>query len=145
MKHLKRFNEATDNFKEELREFCENNLAYLLDEGRLLVEDSRNNLVRVQISFDRYKDWNEIKDHIIPFFTRLTNKYEVVAKDTENVDVYIFTRKVSGGPEADFKITDLIEDNVEISGIDQIRLFVSENVHTLPSGRYQLRESKKLL
>jgi hypothetical protein len=142
MKHLKRFNEATDNFKEELKEFCENNLAYLLDEGKLLVEDSRNNLVRVQISFDRYKDWNEIKDHIIPFFTRLTNKYRVVAKDTENVDVYIFTRKVSGGPEADFKITDLIEDNVEISGIDQIRLFVSENVHTFPSGRYQLRESK---
>jgi len=127
MRYLKPFNEATDNFKQELREFCENNLAYLLDEGKLVVDDSRNNLVRVQISFDRYKDWNEIKDHIIPFFTRLTNKYEVVAKDTENVDVYIFTHKVSGGPDAEFKITDLIDDNVEISGIDQIRLFVEEN------------------
>jgi hypothetical protein len=138
MKHLKRFNESKDNFKEELREFCENNLAYLLDEGKLLVDDlfpvqagthqnTRNNLVRVQISFDRYKDWNDVKDHIIPFLIRLTNKYRVVAKNTEYIDVYIFTRKVSGGPEAEFKITDLIDDNVEISGIDQIRLFVEEN------------------
>jgi len=58
---------------------------------------------------------------------RLTNKYEVVEKDTENVDVYIFTRKTSAGPKAEFKITDLIDDNVEISDIDQIRLFVEEN------------------
>ena len=127
MKHLKRFNEATDNFKQELREFCETNLAYLLDDGRLLVEDSRDNLVRVQLSFDRDKDWNEIKDHIIPFLIRLTNKYEVVERNTENVDVYIFTRKNSGGPKAEFKIKDLIDDNVEISDIDQIRLFVEEN------------------
>ena len=127
MKHLKRFNEATENFREELRDFCENNLAYLLDEGRLLVEDSRDNLVRVQLNFDRVKDWNEIKDHIIPFFIRITNKYEVVEKNTENVDVYIFTRKVSGGLEAEFKITDLIDNDVDISGIQQIRLFIEEN------------------
>ena len=127
MKHLKRFNEATDNFKEELKEFCETNLAYLLDDGRLLVEDSRDNLVIVQLNFDRNKDWNEIKDHIIPFFIRLTNKYEVVEKNTENVDVYIFTRKVSGGLEAEFKITDLIDNDVDISGIQQIRLFIEEN------------------
>ena len=137
MKHLKRFNEATENFREELRDFCENNLAYLLDDGRLLVEDSRDNLVRVQLNLDRNKDWNEIKDHIIPFFIRLTNKYEVVEKNTENVDVYIFTHKVfssigysqttSGGLEAEFKITDLIDNDVDISGIQQIRLFVQEN------------------
>lgn len=136
MRYLKPFNEATDNFKEELKDFCETNLAYLLDDGRLLVEDSRDNLVRVQISFDRDKDWNEIKDHIIPFLIRLTNKYEVVEKNTENVDVYIFTRKNSGGLKTEFKITDLIDDNVEIPGIPgQIRLFVSENVQ-------QVRESK---
>ena len=34
MKHLKRFNESTDeNFKEELQEFCELNLVYLTDDG----------------------------------------------------------------------------------------------------------------
>ncbi len=34
MKHLKPFNEAVgDTFKEELKDFCETNLAYLLDDG----------------------------------------------------------------------------------------------------------------
>ena len=34
MKHIKRFNEALDeNFREELQDYCELNLAYLLDEG----------------------------------------------------------------------------------------------------------------
>jgi hypothetical protein len=32
MRYLKPLNENTDNFKEELQEFCELNLAYLLDE-----------------------------------------------------------------------------------------------------------------
>jgi len=138
MKHLKRFsaihslleqsNEATDNFKQELKEFCENNLAYLLDEGRLLVEDSRDKIVRVQISFDRYKDWNEIKDHIIPFFIRLTNRYKVVEKYTDDVDVYISTRKFRSVQNTRFKITDLIDnDNLEISDIDIICLFVEKN------------------
>jgi hypothetical protein len=139
MRYLKPFNEATDNFKEELKDFCETNLAYLLDDGRLVVGDSRDNLVRVQLNFDRYKDWDEIKDHIIPFFIRLTNKYEVVQKNTENVDVYIFTRKNSGGPSAEFRITDLIDDNVEISSIDQIRLFVSENVQQVKESKSQIK------
>ena len=34
MKHLKRFNESlNDNEVDELRDFCETSLAYLLDEG----------------------------------------------------------------------------------------------------------------
>lgn len=144
MRYLKPFNEATDNFKEELKDFCETNLAYLLDDGRLVVEDSRDNLVRVQLNFDRDKDWDEIKDHIIPFFIRLTNKYEVVEKNTENVDVYIFTRKNSGGLETEFRITDLIDDdadfrNSEISSIDQIRLFVSENVQEVKESKSEIK------
>lgn len=139
MRYLKPFNEATDNFKEELKDFCETNLAYLLDDGRLVVGDSRDNLVRVQLNFDRYKDWDEIKDHIIPFFIRLTNKYEVVAKNTDNVDVYIFSYQVCGGQEAEFEITDLIDDNVEISSINQISLFVSENVQEVKESKSQIK------
>ena len=139
MKHIKPFNEATDNFKEELKDFCENNLAYLLDDGRLLVEDSRDNLVRIQLNFDRYKDWDEIKDHVITFFIRLINKYEVVEKNTENVDVYIFTRKNSGGPSAEFRIKDLIDDNVEISSINQISLFVSRNSQEVKESKSEIK------
>ena len=37
MKYLKPFYENTENFKEELLDFCESNLAYLLDEAELQV------------------------------------------------------------------------------------------------------------
>lgn len=135
MKHLKSFNEdiTSFSFEEDLQEFCEINLAYLLDEGRLLIEKSIT-LIRVQLSFDRDKDWDEIKDHMIPFLIRLTNKYEVIEKNTENVDVYIFTRENSGGPKTEFRIKDLIDDTVEISSIEQIRFFLPRNT--------QVKESK---
>lgn len=81
MKHLKRFNEATDNFKEELQEFCELNLAYLLDEGTeiQIVEQpgGHEGLHLIRILLDRPKKWDHIKDHMIPFLTRLQNKYEI--------------------------------------------------------------------
>jgi hypothetical protein len=82
MRHLKRFNEDMDNheqlFKDELKDFCETNLAYLLDEElevrvlfgavgyRLLIELNQNPQL-----------WSDIKDHMIPFLTRLSNQYEL--------------------------------------------------------------------
>ena len=33
MKHIKPFNESKENLKEELQDFCETSLAYLLDNG----------------------------------------------------------------------------------------------------------------
>ena len=78
MKHLKSFNENTDNFKEELQDFCEMNLVYLVDEElevriipvvggvRLLIELNQNPQL-----------WNDIKDHMIPFLTRLVSKYKI--------------------------------------------------------------------
>ena len=83
MKYLKLFNEdiLTDNFKEELQDFCENNLAYLLDEGtEIQVIESPggwSELHLIRILLNEPKRWNEIKDHIIPFLTRLDNKYEI--------------------------------------------------------------------
>ena len=81
MKYLKPFNENTDNFKEELQDFCDNNLAYLLDEGtEIQVIESPggwSELHLIRILLDQPKRWNEIKDHMIPFLTRLQNKYEI--------------------------------------------------------------------
>ena len=94
MKHLKRFNENIDNFKEELQEFCELNLAYLLDDEelearlipvvggfRLLIELNQNPQL-----------WDEIKDHMIPFLIRLSNQYELRPypnKDGKNVSIEV--------------------------------------------------------
>jgi len=83
MKYIKRFNEdiTSFNFEEELQDFCEINLAYLLDEGTKIqiVEQpgGHQDLHQIRILLNEPKRWNEIKDHIIPFLTRLDNKYEI--------------------------------------------------------------------
>ena len=83
MKHLKPFNEAVgDTFAQDLKDFCEMNLAYLIDEEL----DISITLVRsgLGLSFkltlvldDNPRLWNDIKDHMIPFLTRLSNQYEL--------------------------------------------------------------------
>jgi hypothetical protein len=95
MRHLKRFNESTDdNFKEELQEFCELNLAYLLDDQeiearilpvvggfRLLIELNQNPQL-----------WDDIKNHMIPFLTRLSNHFELrpyANKGGKNVSIEV--------------------------------------------------------
>jgi len=77
MKYLKPFNENVDNFKEELQEFCELNLAYLLDEGTKIeiIDFPDNALIEIKLPTTT---WDDIKDHMIPFLTRLQNKYKLI-------------------------------------------------------------------
>jgi hypothetical protein len=104
MEYLKGFNEGiiTDEFLSGLQDFCEMNLAYLMDDG-LQVSVEKHPIYNgrdisgpgdnypISPDFDSYlslvtlryplaagtfellvqKDWNDIKDVIIPFFTRL--------------------------------------------------------------------------
>lgn len=91
MKHIKLFNESiiTDQFLSDLVEFCEMNLVYLMDDG-LDVSVTRTSLDHLSLIKLRYplapgtfellvqKDWNSVKDTIIPFFTRLNSDYNVV-------------------------------------------------------------------
>ena len=94
MRYLKPFNESTDNFKEELQEFCELNLAYLLDD-----EDLEVRLipvvggVRLLIELNQNPQlWSDIKDHMIPFLTRLSNQYELrpyANKGGKNVSIEV--------------------------------------------------------
>jgi hypothetical protein len=93
MKHLKRFNESTSGLdKEEVQEFCENYLAYLLDEGyEIFIKKDRDNSLLFSFTIpiggfdsvpedcDEFK-WNEIKDHFIPFLIHLSNNYEINGK-----------------------------------------------------------------
>jgi hypothetical protein len=77
MKYLKPFNENADNFKEELQDFCEMNLAYLLDEGTKIeiIDFPDNALIEIKLPTTT---WEKIKDHMIPFLTRLQNKYKLI-------------------------------------------------------------------
>jgi hypothetical protein len=81
MKYLKPFNESQDNFKEELQDFCESNLAYLIDEGLDISVWAPTKFFKgfklTLVLDDNPRLWNDIKDHMIPFLTRLSNQYEI--------------------------------------------------------------------
>jgi hypothetical protein len=114
MKHLKSFNEdiTSFSFEDELQDFCETNLAYLLDEGgeieiNYTVGVNMEIVYIIRIRFDEAKSWTEIKDHMIPFATRLNNKYEM--SDKEDLVIYFF-----GAASITTKIENIINDNLKI-------------------------------
>ena len=77
MRYIKSFNESQDNFKEELQDFCEMNLAYLLDEGTKIeiIDFPDNALIEIKLPTTT---WEKVKDHMIPFLTRLQNNYQII-------------------------------------------------------------------
>jgi hypothetical protein len=87
MKYLKRIFESVT--REELLDFCETNLAYLVDEGyEIFVKEDRDRsllfalTIPSDISTEEDTDagefkWGDIKDHFIPFLTRLNKNYSV--------------------------------------------------------------------
>lgn len=118
MKHIKRFNEdvTSFNFEEDLQEFCEMNLAYLLDEAELQVIESPggwSELHLIRILLNEPKRWNEIKDHMIPFLTRLVSKYEINNQPFKNASYsgYVTSQAFPGK-----KLKSKVED---------IRLYIS--------------------
>ena len=84
MRYLKHFNESyvTTN---ELKEFCEWNLATLLDNGyKFQVEydgwDDDNDNFYIDIDsnkFGTFFSWDDVKDYVIPFMFVLKEKYDL--------------------------------------------------------------------
>jgi hypothetical protein len=140
MKYLKPFNENTDNFKEELKDFCETGLAYLLDDGGE-VKIYHDRIVIISV-FDRYdesvyspKTWSQLKDHLIPFLIRLTNKYEIntsyysgFTQDNMKKDslrTRFFTDKtkdirIIADSVKHYRIKDLVKDEMNLDSIGKI-------------------------
>lgn len=89
MKHLKRFDESLQQDDlQELLDFVETSLAYLIDEGfEVGLDDdylhlslpgkspygANPNAISVKDPFN----WNDIKDHFIPFLQLLSRRYEL--------------------------------------------------------------------
>jgi hypothetical protein len=94
MRYLKRFNEAKsrsyyfsakpeEGELDELKDFCETNLAYLIDED-FVVEVSndythKNFHISILKEGSKYKGftWEEVKDYFIPFLTHLSRNYSI--------------------------------------------------------------------
>lgn len=86
MKYLKSFNESLD--RNELRDFCEMYLAYLLDKSNFNLEifsstkdisiiELRDNPEGTTFSGDKIFTWSDVKDHIIPFLKMLDKSYDI--------------------------------------------------------------------
>ena len=91
MRHLKRFNEAlekdyegefTEESLNEIKDYCEFNLAYLLDIGMHVdcsnvIDDKTGYECMVELSFDEYALASTVLDQVIPFFKRIVNDYKL--------------------------------------------------------------------
>jgi hypothetical protein len=95
MKYIKLF-EGFDRWsrdqKNELTEYCDTNLAYLMDEGfKIRIGQNTDNTtlkrrairnITIQITKKNSADredffWKDVKDQIIPFILRLERKYDI--------------------------------------------------------------------
>jgi hypothetical protein len=94
MRWIKKFEASTNSsFRDELKEFCEMNLAYLMDDDYdcYYIRDKSIWSKGYIINFYKWTThpngrdvvklpftWDMIKDHFIPFLQRLSNSYKVV-------------------------------------------------------------------
>ena len=89
MRYLKRFNEALErdyegNFTaatlDEIKDYCELNLAYLLDLGMTIecsdIIDDNTHECQVVLVFDNIP-YSTILDQVIPFFKRIVSDYQL--------------------------------------------------------------------
>lgn len=89
MKYLRKFFESVDDdFENQLKDFCETNLAYLLDEGYMLTyksytDDYCDDYYIIYLSCltrhnsKKFFTWEDVKDYYLPFITRLSKEYEI--------------------------------------------------------------------
>ena len=87
MKFLRKFNENLED-RLEIKDYCEMNLAYLIDEGFFIDVHSHsggyyNITLRRSLTTNQhgvhttYFKWDDIKDHYIPFILRIQKKYKL--------------------------------------------------------------------
>jgi hypothetical protein len=79
---VRRFNESVN--KEELQDFCETYLAYLLDNDDFKIKAS---IYYVEFENQKGFKWDQIKNFFIPFLVHLNNKYDIST-------INIFTSKL---------------------------------------------------
>lgn len=127
MKYLKKFNESLKisvlepNDIEELKDFCETTLAYLLDDGynvsvsiRYRLNPEKNFLfvtlgLPEENGYGKF-DWDDVKDYYIPFLQILVKRYELLP--FHNSSDYIWFNTTIGYKQ--FRIDQVINDKVEL-------------------------------
>jgi len=100
--------------QEDLKEFCEIHLAYLLDEQFILdITDKEGNPYHnsndfiITLKSVKFFKWDIIKDHFIPFLVRLKNEYD----DNLNTNIRIKTSIKMNYDWVSTTLKNLINDN----------------------------------
>jgi hypothetical protein len=129
MKYLKGFNESKiidtsshELFISKLEDFCEESLAYLLDEGYYFNISDNGDYSKIRFTF-RGKNiiWNDIKDDFSPFLELLREKYDIDNRETEEVLIWARPEKKSDGSHYYFSIDELLNDEMENCGYPTFR------------------------
>jgi len=117
MKYIKKFliKESVDI--EEVQDFCDNALAYLLDEG--FEVSTYNGSTYISILLKIPKDlfyWSEYKDDIIPFIEYLYKKYDTCDERISLIDKFNSTTQIKVANTVSGIRTELIDnlDEIEI-------------------------------
>lgn len=130
MKYIKKFESLEDRYSknQELKDFCEATLAWLLDEGfefSIIKISGGKELIRLikrknDDSLHNLEHWklSEISDHFIPFLQKLSSKYDVrCIVDTNDRNEHI-------GPEV--SVEDFISDRLNDYVFKGISVVLSE-------------------
>lgn len=100
MIYLKKFNE---NNNLSIQEYCENYLAYLIDEGLVIHINSEKSVGFVNIVLRLNSYWDNCKNTIIPFIEIINNDYGIVGS------IFI---TFGGIYQFDFSLNDIVNDKV---------------------------------
>jgi len=136
MKYIKKFESLEDRYSknQELKDFCEASLAWLLDEGFefsiikisggkeliRLIKRKNDNSLSPMFYYNKLEHWklSEISDHFIPFLQKLSSKYDVrCIVDTNDRNEHI-------GPEV--SVEDFISDRLNDYVFKGISVVLSE-------------------
>lgn len=145
MKHIKLFEYFEDNnFVNTLQDFCNDNLAFLIDDDYRVNTDeefgmkNRKEVISITISrhdFFKYKEhikgkrfnYNDIKDDFIPFLELLTDKYSEYEYDLKFLTIDVDEVKLTGisdtiqtsallpYKESIYDVNYIINDNIPIN------------------------------
>lgn len=123
MRYIKLFEESKMSRTDELKQFCNDNLAYLTDDGfSAECEDYKELYIYISIRKDNGNysnalnfNWFDVRDDIIPFIITLNDKYS----NKYNINVTFKTNRHN----IDINIQDIIEDRLkDIKFLDELQI-----------------------
>jgi hypothetical protein len=145
MKYLKTFEKIDFNDifslngsrakREELKDFCELYLAYLMDDAIKELKVGKPQLLQtekyvcynVEIYFNEDVHWNQIKDHFLPFLQMVQKEY-VLREDIYGKFCSISWRFVGTkiSVPREYTLEELLDDKLETNFSQSIRTFSSD-------------------